>query len=67
VAAERFLLWMSDPLITEALRLFWRCGASNEESAGREVSHWASCSVHPAIAACSRARHRPSSYLVLKV
>ena len=68
MAAEFFLLLLSDPPVPEALRFFWRCGAGNGEStsAGAEVSHWASCSVHPGIAACKRARNRPSAYLVLK-
>ena len=68
MAAEFFLLPLSDPPVPKALRLFWRCGAGNGEStgAGAEISHWASCSVHPGIAACKRPRNRSSAYLVLK-
>ena len=34
--------------------------------AGREISHWASCSVQPGTVVCRKASHRPFSYLVAK-
>ena len=52
VVIRRRLMLVSEATATEAFRLCWLCGADSGESTGaeREVSHWASCSVHPGIA-----------------